>query len=476
MKEGYIPQSERKKILLITDDIRTHSGVAQVGREFIVHSCHHYNFCCVAGAVKHPDKGKRFDMNQAMSDMAGIKDAYVSLFPTDGYGNIEFLRSIIEIESPDAIFLITDPRYYDWLFRNENEFRTKIPIIYLNIWDDVPAPVYNKEFYESCDALLGISKQTVNINKMVLGDKAEGKVIEYVPHGLNTEFFHPIDDSNEKFNIFKNKLFSGKKYDFVLLFNSRNIRRKSIMDLLLAWKVFTDSLPKAKAEKTLLLLKTEAIDNNGTDLPRVIEYFFSDSNGNVNVLDHKLSTEDMGYLYNVAVGTALLSSNEGWGLSLTESLLCGVPIIANVTGGMQDQMRFVDEKGNWFTPSKDIPSNHRGTYKTCGEWAFPVFPSSISLQGSVPTPYIFDDRCSWEDAADQIKALYDLPAKERKERGKKGMEWATSDEAGFTSTHMANRCIKYIDKVFEGWKPRKKYEFITNIDLEKQVLPHKLIY
>ena len=56
------------------------------------------------------------------------------------------------------------------------------------------------------------------------------------------------------------------------------------------------------------------------------------------------------------------------------------------------------------------------------------------------------------------------------------MEWATSDEAGFTSTHMANRCIKYIDKVFEGWKPRKKYEFITNIDLEKQVLPHKLIY
>ena len=476
MKEGYIPQSERKKILLITDDIRTHSGVAQVGREFIVHSCHHYNFCCVAGAVKHPDKGKRFDMNQAMSDMAGIKDAYVSLFPTDGYGNIEFLRSIIEIESPDAIFLITDPRYYDWLFRNENEFRTKIPIIYLNIWDDVPAPVYNKEFYESCDALLGISKQTVNINKMVLGDKAEGKVIEYVPHGLNTEFFHPIDDSNEKFNIFKNKLFSGKKYDFVLLFNSRNIRRKSIMDLLLAWKVFTDSLPKAKAEKTLLLLKTEAIDNNGTDLPRVIEYFFSDSNGNVNVLDHKLSTEDMGYLYNVADGTALLSSNEGWGLSLTESLLCGVPIIANVTGGMQDQMRFVDEKGNWFTPSKDIPSNHRGTYKTCGEWAFPVFPSSISLQGSVPTPYIFDDRCSWEDAADQIKALYDLPAKERKERGKKGMEWTTSDEAGFTSTHMANRCIKYIDKVFEGWKPRKKYEFITNIDLEKQVLPHKLIY
>jgi hypothetical protein len=51
----------------------------------------------------------------------------------------------------------------------------KVPIIYLNIWDDYPAPMYNKAFYESCDTLLGISKQTVNINKMVLGDKAKNK-------------------------------------------------------------------------------------------------------------------------------------------------------------------------------------------------------------------------------------------------------------------------------------------------------------
>ena len=69
-------------------------------------------------------------------------------------------------------FLITDPRYFTWLFQIENEIRSKIPIAYLNIWDDYPAPAYNKEFYESCDALLGISKQTVNINKLVLRDRS----------------------------------------------------------------------------------------------------------------------------------------------------------------------------------------------------------------------------------------------------------------------------------------------------------------
>ena len=43
---------------------------------------------------------------------------------------------------------------------------------------------------------------------------------------------------------------------------------------------------------------------------------------------------------------------EGWGLALTESLLTGTPFIANVTGGMQDQMRFIDNEGKWYTNSR----------------------------------------------------------------------------------------------------------------------------
>ena len=75
----------------------------------------------------------------------------------------------------------------------ENEIRKTIPITYLNIWDDYPAPLYNRAFYEACDLLMGISKQTVNINKLVLGDKAESRIVRYVPHGLNHDIFKPID-------------------------------------------------------------------------------------------------------------------------------------------------------------------------------------------------------------------------------------------------------------------------------------------
>mgnify|MGYP000592136053 CR=1 FL=1 len=476
MKEGYIPREERKKILLLGDDIRVHSGVAQVAREFVLNSCHRYNFACIGGAVKHPDKGKRFDMSEPIKSESGVEDPYVFLYPTDGYGDIITLRSIIDIEKPDALFFITDPRYYKWLFESENEFRTKIPFIYLNIWDDVPAPVYNRDFYESCDALLGISKQTVNINKLVLGDKAKNKIIKYVPHGLNNKIFKPIHEHDPEVLKFKKKIYGDKEYDFTLLFNSRNIRRKSIMDLLLAWKVFIDKLPPSKAKKCNLILKTDPVDGNGTDLPAVVEYFFSNSPSAIHIIGDKLSSQEMSYLYNISDGVALLSSNEGWGLALTEALLTATPFIANVTGGMQDQMRFEDNEGNWYTPDANIPSNHRGTFKKHGEWAFPVFPSNISLQGSPATPYIFDDRCSFEDASKQINNLYNLEDSERKRIGLEGLKWALSDEAGFTSEMMSQKIINSIDELFDVWKPKPSFEFITDTSLEKQVLPHKLIY
>ena len=202
-KTGYIVPHQRKKILLLTDDIRVTSGVAQIGREMVVNTSHRYNWVQLAGAVQHPEKGKRFDLSAETNKQAGIEDSSVILYPTDGYGNPDLLRQIINIEKPDAIFLITDPRYFTWVFQMENEIRKKIPIAYLNIWDSFPAPMYNKEFYESCDALFGISKQTVNINKIVLGDKAEGKIIKYVPHGLNNKNFRLLEEETDELKEFK---------------------------------------------------------------------------------------------------------------------------------------------------------------------------------------------------------------------------------------------------------------------------------
>jgi glycosyltransferase involved in cell wall biosynthesis len=477
MKEGYIPKEQRKKILLITDDIRLPSGVGHIGKEIVIHTSHRYNWVQIGAGINHPELGKRLDLSQDTNKTAQIEDASIMLYPANGYGDPNFLRQILKIEKPDAIMMITDPRYFVWLFQIENEIRKQIPLIYLNIWDDYPAPYYNKAFYESCDALLGISKQTVNINKLVLGDKAKNKIIEYVPHGLNSNMFYPMVDksTNKEYQDFKNNIFKGKDYEFMVFFNSRNIRRKQIPDTILAYRLFVDGLTPEQREKVVLVLHTEQVSEHGTDLPAVIETLVPEDY-NIVFTPGKLDVKQLNYLYNMADVQMLLTSNEGWGLSLTEALLTGTPIIANVTGGMQDQMRFEFEDGTWINFNADFPSNHRGTYKKHGKWAFPVYPTSISAVGSPATPYIFDDRCRWEDAADCIMEVYKLSKQEREIIGMEGYKWATNDEAGFTSKHQAQRFITYTDKLFSTWKPREKYELINANEFKKPTLNHKLIY
>lgn len=476
MKEGYIKPEQRKKILLITDDIRVHSGVAQIGREMILNTCHHYNWTQIAGAVDHPDQGKQIIMNDEINQQTGMEDANVSLYPAQGYGAINLLRSIMQREKPDAIFLITDPRYFAWLFHAEDEVRNTIPIIYLNIWDNYPAPMYNKEFYESCDALLGISKQTVNINKLVLGDKGKNKIFKYVPHGLNSTIFSILKEDNPDLMRFKKNIGLNKDNNFHLIYNSRNIRRKQPSNIIMAYRLFTDKLSPEEAEKCQLTLKTEAIFDHGTDLNAVIEYMCPIETCKVGILDHKLTTEEMNLLYNSADGVVQISNAEGWGLSLTEAMLTGTPFIATVTGGMQDQMRFEDKDGKWIEFNGEFPSNHHGTYKKHGDWALPVYVKASTLVGSPPTPYIFDDHHDIQDVADQMMKLYKMSKKERKSIGKKGYDWALSDEAGFTSEKMSNRIIESVDKLFSTWKPREKYNFLKDTDYEKRILPHKLVY
>lgn len=479
--KGYIPQEERKKILLLCDDIRTHSGIGTIAKEIILHTCHYYNWVNVGAAIQHPEHGKRMDISQSTNDTVGLSDSSVIIYPHNGYGTPELIRGLMKHEKPDAIFIFTDPRYWTWLFQIENEIRKEIPIVYLNIWDDYPAPMYNKTYYESCDLLMGISKQTVNINKLVLGDKAKNKIISYVPHGLNHKLLFPIDASHEKhqeLQEFKKELFSGKEYDFVAFFNSRNIRRKQVPDTIWAFKQFVDKLPSEKAKKCALVLHTQKVDNNGTNLPAVVEALCGHDPNKYNIIfsDQKLSPDQMNLLYNSTDVQIQLTSNEGWGLSLTEALLVGNPIIANVTGGMQDQMRFIDDKDNWFTPDENVPSNHRGTWKRHGKWAFPIYPNNISIVGSPPTPYIFDDRCDPSDAADRLYEVWEMGVKERKFRGNLGREWVLGDEAGFTSEKMAYRIMNNIDTLLNSWTPRKKYELIKITDKKPDYIPHKLEY
>jgi glycosyltransferase involved in cell wall biosynthesis len=264
------------------------------------------------------------------------------------------------------------------------------------------------------------------------------------------------------------------------MFNSRNIRRKSVPDTLAAFKLFLEGLPKEKADKCAFLLHTQPIDEHGTDLYAVRDMLFTEEECNqIYFSSDRIPSHDMNLIYNMSDAVILLSSNEGWGLSLTEAMMCGKPIIANVTGGMQDQMRFVNDKGKWIDFDSEFCSNHYGTYKTCGKWAYPVFPSNRSIQGSVQTPYIFDDRADFQEAAKAIRDVYDTkmntPEKYKEICGA-AREWVTSEESGMSASNMCKNVKKHVDEVLAIWKPKHKFELIKTEKVKRKHIRHKLIY
>ena len=171
----------------------------------------------------------------------------------------------------------------------------------------------------------------------------------------------------------------------------------------------------------------------------------------------------MNFLYNIADVTMNIASNEGFGLGTCESLMAGTPIIVNVTGGLQDQCGFkLDGKYVTYKDYSEIHSFHdyrkweNNDRLTHGEWVKPVWPKTRSLMGSVPTPYIFDDRCDWEDASDKIKQWYEMDKDERRKCGIKGHYFVKSKDSNMSAKNMCGLFVDHMNTAFEKFEPRKR--------------------
>ena len=446
----------KKKILLLSDDLRMTSGIATMSKEIVTGTIHKYDWVQLGAAIKHPEFGKVVDVNDDIRKRTGVEDANLKIIPYNGYGDMGILRKLIAEEKPDAILHFTDPHYWQWLYDNEHEIRQQVPLLFYHIWDDLPDPIYNRDYYESCDWLGCISKQTYGIVHRVgkIDNNTTYKPLEdwqisYVPHGINPNVFKPVKKASD--DVYK-LIHGDKKYDFVLFYNNRNIRRKQPSDVIYSFKKFCDKLTKQQASKCLLLMHTNPIDENGTDLLAVKDALCPDYD--VKFTNAKYEQDKLNDFYNVVDCTINIANNEGFGLTTAESLMAGTPIIVNVTGGLQDQCGFPFDADDYITIGSLHDKTNSKHLVQEGEWVVPVWPAAINLNGSVPTPYIFDDRVNNNDVADAIMTVYSWGRKERKERGKKGREFM---KANLSSKVMADTMIKGIEQTLENFKPRKRF-------------------
>ncbi len=415
---------KRIKVLTISDHPLSPSGVGTQTKYVIeaLLESDKFDVVSLGGAIKHPDK------KPVITEQ--WKERW-KIFPVDGYGTQDIVRSIVRNERPDILYFMTDPRFYGWLWEIEAEIRSLVPMVYYHVWDNYPFPTYNRAFYESNDFIASISKVTQDIVENV----APTVDSMYVPHAVDSEIFKPFSPeelANFRAAFDEQHNTHGK---FIFFWNNRNARRKQSGSLIYWFKDFLDQVGRDKAT---LVMHTNPKDEYGQDLHAIL----ADSgmtNGEVLFSVTKVSPNDLAMLYNIADCTVNISDAEGFGLATLESLSCGTPILVNMTGGLQEQ---VTDGKSWF--------------------GIGLEPDSKAIIGSQNVPFIYEDRLNGAKVTTAFRNMYMMDEEARKTMGRSGREHVVNN---YNFDTFNKTWVDLMTKIYEehgSWETRgyKNYRFL----------------
>lgn len=406
----------KKKILVIADSPLAPSGVGTQTKYMIEAMLRtgEFSFVCLAGAIKHAD--------YRPVKVSPYEDDWI-IHPVDGYGSPEIIRQMIHSYKPDALWFMTDPRFYVWLWNIADEIRPKIPMIYYHVWDNYPYPNFNKPYYDSNDVICTISKLTDDIVRNVSPDV---KCV-HIPHTVDTKIFKKVESPKIE-ELRKRASADGK---MVFFWNNRNARRKQSGTLIFWFKEFLDRIGH---ENATLIMHTEPKDPNGQDLEAIIEELGLTDN-QVLLSTVKVESPDLANLYNLADCTINIADAEGFGLGTLESLACETPIIVTMTGGMQEQ---VTNGKDWF--------------------GIGLEPSSKAIIGSQDVPYIYEDRVNKEDFITAMVRFYELSQEEREQMGNAGRKHVLENYSMVKYSGLWYQTFKEMFEEMGSWDTRKNYK------------------
>lgn len=378
----------KKKIIIISDHALSHSGVA-TQTKFLIE-----------GLIKKGDMTFRqlgAGINQDNFDTIKVSnDFYIK--PINGFGNVNIIRNLILNESPDAIIIFQDPRFFKYLFEIEEEIRQVCPILWWHVWDNYPFPEFNRWMLESVDTINCHSYMTYD---MYIKNSIEN--VNYIPHALPEDIFYNISKKTK--NDYRKEILKEKADWFNLLWVNRNIKRKRPGDLLIAFKCFLEKLyKKYNHKKANLLLHADPLDEAGINLLKLSEHL--DLDRNIIFSDQIINNSGINILHNITDCCINISHSEGFGLSTLQSLQTGTPIVAMKTGGLTRQV--VDFNNNF-------------------EYGVGIDPSIKLLNGNQDTHYIYEDYASTEEISDAIMKFYELSDDMKNIIQKKSIEYVKNN-------------------------------------------------
>lgn len=210
---------------------------------------------------------------------------------------------------------------------------TCIDIFPLNIQVIRQVPNWIPMMFVDGDPLSPMNKDRLNLASEIIsvskfGQKTlvkNGYSSTYIPLSVDTKVFSPKDKSEarKRFGLPEDVFIFG-----MVAANKDNPSRKSFQEVIDAFAKVAPKFPQAR-----LFIHTNLIDT-AHGFP-IVEYAsYKGLQGKLIMLDahtmqHKLTREDMAYLYSSFDVLLNPSNREGFGLSIIEAQACGVPVLVN---------------------------------------------------------------------------------------------------------------------------------------------------
>jgi len=326
------------KVLIISDNPQIQSGYSKIVASFARHmKAQGHEILLMASSPPN-----------ARIPFQPIEWEGCKLWSVPGYGHPEHVRYFLDNEKPDAIFANADPRFFDYLFKMDNEIRKQCPLVFYHLWDDLPFPDYNMPAYNSCDHIICGSKFTYNL----LTDHPDinSDAIDYVPIGFDPSIYYPLTSQEKtEFRTEFNKWTGDRHTDarFIAGVVGRNTDRKQLISIM-------DTFSKWQEDKDDVLL---FVHSPGADSGRSLEYALKMRYSNHKIIfsdaqPAQQADELINKFYNLMDVLINRSSAEGFGMPIAEAMLAETPAIAVDCPGPAG---LITPETGWLLPSDVMP-------------------------------------------------------------------------------------------------------------------------
>jgi glycosyltransferase involved in cell wall biosynthesis len=248
--------------------------------------------------------------------------------PSDAHGNKMFLRAV-DTGEYDIVWILNDmyvtTRVAEDLHKiilHKKKKGLKVPTIIYYYPVDCQVVPEGGAMLKVADINVAYTEHGARMTRLSMPEVAQN--LKEIPHGVDSSIFKPI--SKEKALKYRKEALGADEDTFVIANVNRNTTRKQIPYSLLAFKEFRKTVPNS-----VYYIHAAFHDQGGDLLLAARDLGFELSKDVIFPVNYGpgngVSDYDLNCLYNSADMFLSTHLGEGWGLTISEAMAAGTPVI-----------------------------------------------------------------------------------------------------------------------------------------------------